>query len=43
VAAEKAQAAGQGVGSMQAYMLDVLQLMDESTFAGRLRLEVEAW
>jgi len=43
VAAEKAQAAGQGVGSMQAYMLDALQLMDESTFAGRLRLEVAAW
>ena len=43
VAAEQAQAAGQGVGSMQAYMLDALQLMDEATFTARMRLEVAAW
>jgi len=40
VAAEQAQKAGQGVGSMQAYMLDALQLMEEDTFTQRLRLEV---
>jgi hydroxyethylthiazole kinase len=43
IAAEKAQAAGQGVGSMQAYMLDALQLMNADTFTQRLRLEVAAW
>ena len=43
VAAEQAQAAGQGVGSMQAYMLDALQLMNADTFTQRLKLEVAAW
>ena len=43
VAAERAQAAGQGVGSMQALMLDALQLLDEGTFGRRLKLEVAAW
>lgn len=43
IAAEKAQAGGQGVGSMQAYMLDALQLMDEATFTARMRLEVATW
>lgn len=43
LAAEQAQAAGQGVGSMQAYMLDALQLMDADTFTQRLRLDVAAW
>jgi hydroxyethylthiazole kinase len=43
LAAEQALAAGQGVGSMQAYMLDALQLMNADTFTQRLRLEVAAW
>ena len=43
VAAEQAQAAGQGVGSMQAYMLDALQLMNADTFTQRLKLEVAVW
>ena len=43
LAAEQAQAAGQGVGSMQAYMLDALQLMNADTLTQRLRLEVAAW
>ncbi len=43
MAAEQAQAAGQGVGSMQAYMLDALQLMNADTFTQRLKLEVAAW
>jgi len=40
LAAERAQAAGQGVGSMQALLLDALQLVDQPTFERRLRLEV---
>jgi hydroxyethylthiazole kinase len=40
VAAEQAQAAGQGVGSMQALLLDALQLLEEREFLRRLRLEV---
>jgi hydroxyethylthiazole kinase len=43
VAAEKAIAKGQGVGSMQAGLLDELQLLDEATFTQRLRMEVTAW
>jgi len=43
LAAEQAQVAGQGVGSMQAYLLDSLQLMDADTFTQRLRLDVAAW
>ena len=39
-AAERAQAAGGGVGRMQIEMLDVLQLLDESTFLGRLRMSL---
>lgn len=40
IAAERAQAAGQGVGSMQALLLDALQLLDAAEFQRRLRLEV---
>ena len=43
VAAEKAIARGQGVGSMQAGLLDELQLLDQATFEKRLRMEVAAW
>ena len=42
VAAEKALAHGQGVGSMAVYLLDALQLLDEATVLQRLRLEVAA-
>jgi hydroxyethylthiazole kinase len=43
VAAEKAQARGQGVGSMAALMLDELQLLDEATFMQRLKLKAGTW
>lgn len=43
VAAGKAQAAGQGVGSMQALLLDALQLLDQAEFERRLKLETSAW
>lgn len=43
LAAEQAQAAGRGVGSMQPLLLDALQLIDQATFVGRLRLEVAQW
>ena len=43
VAAERAQQAGQGVGSMQALLLDALQLLTPDEFARRLRLEVATW
>jgi hydroxyethylthiazole kinase len=43
LAAEKSQARGLGVGSMAAQWLDELQLLDESTFKQRLKLEVGAW
>jgi hydroxyethylthiazole kinase len=43
LAAERAQAAGQGVGSMQALLLDALQLVDEANFEKRLKLEVGQW
>jgi hydroxyethylthiazole kinase len=43
VAAEKAIAKGCGVGSMQAGLLDELQLLDQATFTQRLRLDVGAW
>jgi hydroxyethylthiazole kinase len=39
VAAEKAQAARQGVGSMAALLLDELQLLDEATFTTRVKLQ----
>jgi len=41
LAAERAAAAGQGAGSMQALLLDALQLVDEQAFLRRLRLEVQ--
>ena len=40
LAAERARAAGAGVGTMQALLLDALQLLDASEFTRRLRLEV---
>jgi hydroxyethylthiazole kinase len=43
VAAERSQAAGLGVGSMQAALLDGLQLLDKATFEKRLRLAVAQW
>jgi hydroxyethylthiazole kinase len=39
VAAEKVVVRRQGVGSMQVAMLDELQLLDQATFAQRLRME----
>ncbi|MGV3571658.1 MAG: hydroxyethylthiazole kinase [Ramlibacter sp.] len=41
LAAARAAAAGQGVGSMQALLLDALQLLEEQEFLQRLRLEVQ--
>jgi hydroxyethylthiazole kinase len=43
IAAERAQAAGQGVGSMQALLLDALQLVTREEFERRVRLEVGLW
>lgn len=43
VAAEKTQARGLGVGSMAVYLLDELQLLDQPTFEGRLKLELATW
>lgn len=43
VAAEKTQARGLGVGSMAVGLLDELQLLDQRTFEGRLKLEVTSW
>jgi hydroxyethylthiazole kinase len=43
VAAEKTQAAGMGVGSMQAALLDGLQLLDKATFEKRLKLAADQW
>jgi hydroxyethylthiazole kinase len=40
VAAEAVQARGLGVGSMQAALLDHLQLLDQATFSQRLKLAV---
>jgi hydroxyethylthiazole kinase len=42
VAAERAQAAGAGVGRMQGEMLDALQLLEEATFLARLKLRIHA-
>jgi len=39
IAAEKAQARGQGVGSMAAILLDELHLIDEDTFLSRVIIE----
>jgi hydroxyethylthiazole kinase len=43
IAAEQTRTAGQGVGSMQARLLDALQLVDQATFERRLKLEVASW
>ena len=43
VAAEKAVVRKQGVGSMQVLMLDELQLLDQATFAARLKMEFKPW
>lgn len=43
LAAEQARGAGAGVGSMQVYLLDALQLIDQATFEQRLRLETATW
>ena len=40
IAAEKTQARGLGIGSMAVSLLDELQLMEQTTFEGRLKLEV---
>ena len=40
VATHAVQAKGQGVGSLQMALLDQLQLLDEATFLGRLKLAV---
>jgi hydroxyethylthiazole kinase len=41
-AVERTQATGGGVGSLQAQLLDGLQLVDEATFVTRLKLRVQA-
>lgn len=43
VAAEKTQSRGLGVGSMAVKLLDEIQLLDQSTFEGRLKLELANW
>ncbi len=43
IAAEQVLARGQGVGSMQALLLDRLHLMGRDAFAERLALEVDRW
>lgn len=43
VAAEKVMTRAGGVGSLQMAMLDELQLIDQDTFAQRLKLEVAEW
>ena len=43
VAAEKTQARGLGVGSMAVCLLDELQLLDQPTFEGRLKIELADW
>jgi len=40
VAAQQVQARGQGVGSMQMVMLDLLQLLDATTFERHLKMQV---
>lgn len=42
VAAERVQARGQGVGSLQIELLDQLQLLDHDTFQQRLKLQLVA-
>lgn len=43
LAAEQTQARGQGVGSLQAALLDNLQLLDQTQFEQRLKLSVAQW
>jgi hydroxyethylthiazole kinase len=43
LAAEQAEARGQGVGSMQVYLLDALQLVSKDAFAERLAFESARW
>ncbi len=43
VAAEKAVVRKQGVGSMQVLLLDELQLLDQTTFESRLKMEFKPW
>lgn len=43
VAAEKVVAFGGGVGSLQAALLDELQLLDVQTFEQRLKMDVSTW
>ena len=43
VAAEKVLALGGGVGSLQAALLDELQLLDAQTFEQRLKMDVSTW
>jgi hydroxyethylthiazole kinase len=43
VAAQKTQVRGLGIGSMAVSLLDELQLLDQPTFEGRLRLELATW
>ena len=42
IAAEQVQQRQQGVGSMQAALLDVLQLLDQPTLEQRLQLDMQA-
>jgi len=42
LAVERVQAAGAGVGRLQIELLDGLQLLDEASFTGRLRMVVDA-
>lgn len=42
LAVERVQAAGAGVGRLQIELLDGLQLLDEASFSGRLRMVVDA-
>jgi hydroxyethylthiazole kinase len=42
-AAQAMQAQGRGVGSMQAALLDGLQLIDGAAFARQLRMETSLW
>lgn len=43
VAAETTLARNQGVGTMQAAILDELQLLDQATFEQRLKMECKPW
>jgi hydroxyethylthiazole kinase len=43
VAVEKVMARGMGVGSLQAALLDALQLLDADTFEQRLKMETAQW